>query len=133
MRTFVTCIGLILLLGGCKKTPATTTSEGGKGGNATLTVTPAHHGEFVDTCTVYIKYNTQDAPPGGIYDDSSVCVTVNDTPKATFPGLKNGNYYLLAKGYHSPYTPPYVKGGAKYSITTQSTVNVIVPTYSYLP
>ena len=133
MNRAILIIALILAAGSCKKAADTTVADAGKGGSATLTVTPEHHGEFVDTCTVYIKYNTQDAPANGLYDDSAVCTLVNATPVATFSGLKNGNYYLLAMGYHSLYTPPYVKGGIKYTIAAQSPFNVIVPTYSYVP
>ncbi|MCW3123680.1 MAG: hypothetical protein JWQ38_3172 [Flavipsychrobacter sp.] len=121
---------VLLVVVGCKK-PQQTTSIGGKGGTNTIAVTPEHHGEFVDTCTVYIKYNTLDAPADGIYDDSAACVQVDTIPVATFTGLKQGNYYLFGKGIHATYTPPNVKGGLPCTISNVATVKVYLPTYSY--
>jgi len=115
----------------CKKPVKVPTSGGGLGGTFTIVVTPEHHGFFVDTCTIYIKYNTLDAPANGIYDDSMVCLMVDTTPVAVFAGLRAGDYYIYAHGYHALYVPPYVKGGVPCTLGTLDTVNVIVPTYSY--
>ncbi len=92
---------------------------GGIGGSATLKVTPKHHNKQIDSCKVYIKYNTLDAPAGAIYDDSAKCVLISGVPVATFSGLKNGPYYLYAFGY-DPDVVQNVKGGTPYTITSQT-------------
>jgi len=120
----------VLLFYSCKKNKSNI-SGGGFGGNAILTVSPEHHGLFVDSCTIFIKYGTNDAPADGIYDDSSVCVLNDTTPVAIFKGLTKGLYYLYGRGYHYPYVPPYVKGGLPVTISTEDSQNVFLPTYSY--
>ncbi len=115
----------------CKKPSAPVPTGGGKGGNATITVIPEHHGLYVDTCTIYIKYNSLDMPSNGVYDDSVVCVLTDTIPVAVFPGLKKGDYYIFGRGYHTLYVPPYVKGGLPCKISTEDTVKVYLPTYSY--
>jgi len=98
---------------------------GGKGGNAVLKITPQHHGRNIDSCTVYIKYNTLDAPTGS-YDDSALCVQIDSTPVATFTQLKKGKYYLYGKGW-DPTILQGVKGGLPYTITQESAINVLLP------
>jgi hypothetical protein len=117
----------------CKKSASCTGSGGGKGGNATINITPEHLAYLIDSCTIYIKYGTLDAPANGIYDDSTKCVMVDTTPVATFPGLKPGLYYFYGVGYHTGYSPPYVKGAANYTICKEQVINIYLPTYSYLP
>src|SRR6185312_9044122 len=102
----------------CKKPATPVTTIGGKGGNCTVTVTPEHHGLFVDTCTIYIKYNSLNVPANGIYDDSMLCVMSDTIPIAVFAGLKLGDYYLFARGYHALYVPPYVKGGVPCTLSS---------------
>ncbi len=77
--------------------PATDTA--GKGGNAILKITPRHHGNQIDSCTIYVKYNAVDAPVNGRYDDSAKCILTGGIPVATFSGLKKGNYYLYGYGW----------------------------------
>jgi hypothetical protein len=103
-------------------------SAGGRGGKATLTVTPEHHGQFVDSCTIYIKYATSDAPANGIYDDSARCILADTTPVATFTQLTAGSYYIYGAGYHAGYVPPNVKGGLPVTISKEDTVNIYLPT-----
>lgn len=117
--------------GSCKKIPQTEPFTSGKGGNTTVSVVPVHHSDYVDTCTLYIKYNTRDAPADGIYDDSVVCVLIDTIPVAVFPGLKKGDYYLFARGYHTLYVPPYVRGGMPYTVKSDDSVKIFLPTYSY--
>jgi hypothetical protein len=116
---------------GCKKPAAPAPSGSGKGGSAVLIVSPVHHGQFVDTCTVYIKYNTLDAPSNGVYDDSLVCTMADTIPVAIFSGLKKGDYYLFARGYHTLYVPPYVRGGLPVTISSQDSMKIYLPTYQY--
>jgi hypothetical protein len=96
-------------------------SVGGKGGNATLNVTPQHHSKNIDSCMVYIKYNTLDKPTSA-YDDSAKCVIVNGKPVASFSGLKKGNYYLFGFGW-DPAIVMNVKGGAPKQITEETVIS----------
>lgn len=100
----------------------------GKGGKATLQATPQHHGKNIDSCTIYIKYNTMDAPSNGQYDDSAVCVQVGGKPVATFTQLKKGPYYLYGRGW-DPSISQNVVGGTPYTIadTTATTYALNVP------
>lgn len=96
----------------------------GKGGNATLKVTPQHHAENIDSCTVYLKYNAQDMP--GSYDEEVKCIVENGKPVATFSGLKKGDYYVYGKGW-DPDFEQVVVGGTPYKITEETTYNINVP------
>ena len=127
----LTCCVLSMLAGSCGKHSDPITG-GGKGGSAVLCVTPEHHNSFVDTCTIYIKYGTNDAPANGIYDDSAVCIMKDTTPVATFRGLTRGQYYLYGQGTHFPYVPANVKGGIPCTIINNTDSNYIyLPTYTY--
>lgn len=99
------------------------TPIGGKGGNATLNVYPAHHSKSKNLINmmIYIKYNTKDAP--AIYDDSAHCVDNNGAPFATFTGLKKGDYYLYGYGYDTS-VHQNVKGGSPYTISSESVQSV---------
>lgn len=78
----------------------TVVPDAGKGGNATLQIVPVHDGLQIDSCTVYIKYNTGVVPGQGNYDDSAIAYVNEDgTPIARFTGLKTGNYYLFGRGW----------------------------------
>ncbi len=118
----------------CKSSESTKVTGGGKGGNVTILVTPEYYGAYVDTCTVYIKYGTLDAPAGNVYDDSAVCTLIGGISIATFSNLKIGLYYFLAVGYHMEGGhPPDVKGGAQKTVQSNGTVNVYVPTTWFIP
>jgi len=115
----------ILSLVACKSKDDPQPSIGGKGGNATLNVTPRHHGKAIDSCTIYIKYNATDAPNTGQYDDSIKCSTIGGIPVASFTNLKKGNYYLYGYGWDPTLTPPqHVKGGYAYPIQTEEVQSV---------
>ncbi len=109
----------------CKKKDKDTA---GTGGNTTLVVAPQHHGKPIDSCTVYLKYNTMDAPGTGTsnYDISAKVMMVNGTPVATFPGMKKGQYYVFGFGY-DPSINQNVIGGIPYKITADGTVNIDLP------
>ena len=96
----------------------------GKGGNAILKITPQHHGQDIDSCKVYIKYNTLDA--ANSYDDSAWVIQVNERPVAMFSGLKKGNYYVFGKGW-DPSIVQNVKGGIPYTITEEKTLEITLP------
>lgn len=126
----IAAIAVIMIIAvSCKKnTPA---PVGGKGGKTTLLVTPEHHGAFVDSCTIYIKYATSDAPANGIYDDSARCILSDTTPVATFAGLTTGSYYIYGVGIHVGYVPPNVKGGLPVTIPNNDTLHIYLPTSQY--
>ena len=125
----VSCFAVII---SCKKPNGNTITGGGKGGNATIIVTPEIYDFFVDTCTIYIKYGTLDAPANGQYDDSLVCVLVNDTPVAQFKNLTVGLYYLYGVGYHSIGGHfPNVKGAKSCTISKEAAIRLWIPTYPY--
>lgn len=97
---------------------------GGTGGNAILKITPQHHGNNIDSCTISIKYNAQDKPAA--YDNEVKCVMENGKPVATFSGLKKGNYYIFGRGW-DPSIEQHVEGGIPYTITEEKTIEITVP------
>lgn len=98
----------------------------GKGGNASLTCTPAHHGvsKNIINAKVYIKYNTLDLP--GSFDDSMNCTIINNKPTATFPGLKTGNYYLYSRGLDTTIGVT-VEGGLSFKISEENAQTITIP------
>ena len=101
---------------------------GGKGGSATVVAYPRHHGRTanLDSCMVYVKYNSLDAPANGVYDDSLLCIKGDTLFSAAFSGLKNGNYYFYGTGYDYSISQR-VKGGLPYTITQQISQNLDLP------
>ena len=116
----------------CKPKTSCASSGGGKGGAATISVSPTHAGSYVDSCTIYIKYGSLDAPANGLYDDSQKCRLVDTIPVATFSGLKAGLYYFYGNGYHASYSS-YVKGATNYTMCNEHAVSIYLPTYPYNP
>lgn len=96
----------------------------GKGGNTTLKVTPQHHGDNIDSCTIFLKYNAQDLPSS--YDEEVTCIQENGKPVATFSNLKKGEYYVYGSGW-DPDINQAVVGGIPYTITEDGTLNITVP------
>ena len=131
MRGFIliTCFMVaFLFVYSCRKKD---NPSAGKGGSANLTFIPQHHGRSKNFTwmTIYIKYNTKDAPGNGVYDDSVHCTVSSATDTAwsgTFTGLKDGDYYAYGYGYDSSVYQN-VKGGGPYTITNQQSIT------SYLP
>ena len=99
--------------------------KAGKGGNATLLITPQHHGKNIDSCTIYIKYNTLDAPTTP-YDDSAICIMSDGKPVASFTGLKKGDYYLYGEGY-DPSILQQVAGGINHTIEEEKSIQIFIP------
>ena len=97
----------------------------GKGGAATLKVTPQHHGKNIDSCTIYLKYNATDKPSGN-YDEQVTCVSENGKPVATFTSLKKGRYYIYGRGWDKNIDQA-VEGGIPYEITGETTLNINIP------
>lgn len=123
------CMSL-MAIAGCKHDDQT--SIGGKGGSATLKVYPQHHqvSEDLIDMKVYVKYNTQDAPANGLYDDSATCTYSAGKVEAVFSGLKNGDYYFYSHGYDTVYQQP-VRGGTPYKLSKQETQDMTVPVSEY--
>jgi hypothetical protein len=69
----------------------------GKGGLTTLRVVPIHDSINVDSCFVYLKYNALDMPER--FDDSIYATWDGTQYRAEFSGLKQGNYFIYAKGW----------------------------------
>ena len=101
---------------------------GGKGGNASLTVYPAHHevAKNIIRFKAYIKYNTLNAPANGVYDDSIACSNHDNLVSGTFTGLTNGNYYLFGEGVDTSIGEE-VKGGVSYTIKEQKAQDAALP------
>jgi hypothetical protein len=113
-----------LLLGntGCKKKPAA-----GLGGNANLKISAFHHTFPIDSCTVYIKFNSSEAPADNQFDlEQPLSKDGNGNSFTTFTGLKKGDYYLFARGW-DPSISETVKGGIPYTINTEENINITVP------
>ncbi len=100
----------------------------GKGGSAIVTVYPQHHenAKRLVNVTVLVKYNTSDAPAGGLYDDSVSGSNHDSLVSAVFAGLQNGNYYFYARATDTS-VHQVVKGGAPYTITSQSAQSMVLP------
>ena len=100
MKSLVTIATLflvgIIISEGCKPKQTNTITGGGKGGNSTINVTGEHHGGLLDTCVMYIKYGTLDAPGDNVYDDSEKCALVNGVPVASFDSLTEREVLALA-------------------------------------
>jgi hypothetical protein len=108
--------GLLFFAIGCTKSDVTA----GKGGTAILAVHPEYggsHGGLIN-CTVFIKYNTTQAPADNIYDDSLQCTSVDSMVTGSFYDLQNGNYYLYARCYDTSFNA-VVKGGTSFNISKQ--------------
>src|SRR5690606_2214161 len=97
---------------------------GGKGGNAVLNLHPRHHALYIDSCTVYIKYNASEKPSS--FDDSVECTMVNGVPTGTFSGLKPGNYFVYGKGWDTAIQESVV-GGIPYKISEEKTFDIDLP------
>ena len=125
MKTFITILAMTLCFIACKTKDKT---QPGKGGNATVNVFPQHHevAKNLISFKVYIKYNTQDAPTSGVYDDSVTCTNHDSLVSGSFIGLQNGNYYFYGYGYDTSIKEN-VHGGAPYTITSQTAQNYNLP------
>jgi len=114
---------LLILTSACNRTDKNENTAG-KGGAATLHITPQHHGKNIKNATIYIKYNATDAPAS--FDDSAKCVLADTVPVASFTQLKTGNYYLYGKGYDSAILQT-VEGGINYRIEEEKEISIFIP------
>lgn len=88
--------------------------DAGKGGQTTLRVTPQHHLKNVDSCVIYVKYNTRTMPSNMIFDDSMVVAQQDGRPVANFQ-LKKGDYYFYGMGWDYDIAE-VVTGGAPFTV-----------------
>ncbi len=112
----------------CKPKSSCVNSGGGKGGFASVSVSPSHYGAYVDSCKIYIKYGTLSTPTNGVYDDSAWCVMVDTIPVATFSNLKAGLYFFYGSGYHVA-SNAYVIGQVNYTMCNEHSASILMPTY----
>lgn len=126
-KILLAAVAVTFLASSCKKDETVDEPEltGGKGGAATLRITPRHHNKPIDSCTIYIKYKAKDAPTAP-YDDSAKVLMVSGTPEATFSNLLKGQYYLYGRGY-DPAITNTVKGGIPLEVTEEREYVVSVP------
>lgn len=85
----------------------------GKGGMVKLVIEPTFSGTHVDSCMIYLKYNTTSRPADSVQYDDSMWVQ-NNNGKATFDSLKRGDYFIAARGY-DPVSTETVIGGASFT------------------
>jgi len=127
IRTSIRLSLLILFAwsaGSCNRTDKEEPGTAGKGGNAIIKVSPKHHSDEIDSCRVYIRYNSLDA--AATYDDSTWVVQENGSPVATFSGLKKGKYYLFGNGWDPGVMQP-VRGGLPVTIVEDKVYNLVLP------
>jgi hypothetical protein len=118
-RYFLVFISFISILS-CRKEE----TLAGKGGNATLTITPQHHGLNIANSKVYIKYNAKNTP--SFYDDSVQTNMQNGIPKAIFTQLTKGDYYIYGIGIDTTIMQT-VKGGIPYTIENETAQTIYLP------
>lgn len=116
-------LGIMLLsISACKKKPSA-----GTGGNANLKISAFHHTSLIDSCTIYVKFNSSEAPANNVYDlTQKVAVDSVGDSYAIFSGLKKGDYYLFAQGW-DPAISDNVKGGLPYTISEETDISVVIP------
>lgn len=109
-----------------KPTPTTTLGAGkGDGGNITYHITPIHDGIYIDSCKVYVEYNSEvDQPKTNMYDDSVTCKVIDGVPVAEFKDLRKGTYLFYAHGWDLVRSQT-VEGSRVLYATQERTTNVI--------
>lgn len=129
MKAIFLLLAVPLLFFSCKKGTDEAPPIGGAGGLATLKITPRHHGRQIDSCMIYVKYNTLNPPPAdSSYDDSARCILINGVPTATFGNLKKGNYYFFGYGWDPLLSPPQaVRGGLPWIINEETLQSFDLP------
>lgn len=90
---------------------------GGKGGKATLRITPQHHKVNINTGIVYIKYAAKTMPDDMTTFDAIDTVSATDAT-AVFDNLTQGDYYIYTRGtdYNLPQGNDEVWGGAHFRV-----------------
>ena len=92
---------------------------GGKGGKATLRITPKHHGKNIDSCIIKLAYDAENFP-NKAWDEIKTVSMIDNRPIAAFDSLAPGHYFIYAEGY-DPLTdltdgPADVYGSGSFTI-----------------
>lgn len=111
-----------LLFTACKKDDEIIRTAG-KGGKATVRVKPVNDVRIVDSCVVYVTYNSKET---GVPDDSVVQRLNNNEAIATFPQLRFGHYYFDVYAWDAT-AQRTLRGGRSYEVSPEdSSVNLEV-------
>lgn len=107
MRKLTFLFVLSLVLASCSKE--------GLGGDATLLVTPEHHGDPVPSTaaypdTVFIKFNAKEVPENPTQDYDAMFVGQPGDTHIHCSGLKWGDYSVYVAGYDIAYSDRVVGG-----------------------
>lgn len=105
-NTTITLLISMVLFASCKKNNT--------GGNVSVHISTAHHGNPIPFTKVYIKYGASEFP--GL--EASAYSTVQTTDidgKTTFNNLLHGDYYFFGVGYDTAVQAT-VRGGIKLSV-----------------
>jgi hypothetical protein len=134
MKKYIQTIGLVTLctfaFSSCKKA--------GTDGDATLVVSPAHHGDPIVSNanyrdTIYVKFNAKDLPSDPTHNYDAIFVGEPGEDHVHCPNLHTGTYFLYATGWDTSINPPFgqrVSGGMSVKIKykeRKQEINVTVP------
>ena len=129
-------IGLLLAFSSmttsCKKKD---NCEAGTGGELTVVAYLKHHGSLIanqpgDPDTVWVKFNTQNAPGSGVSNYDKFFVGEDGEDHVQISGLKCGDYYFYGAGKDTTLdsTQDRVAGGIPFSTDkTSGEVNLDIP------
>lgn len=119
---YIAIVLLVIWSSGCRKK-----ESAGLGGNANLYISAIHHAATIDSCKIYIKFNSTEAVSLNEYELSAwVSKDSSGNSYAEFKGLKKGDYYIYGEGY-DPAILNSVKGGIPYTIKDESDFNITLP------
>lgn len=94
--------------------------DAGYGGTANFKITAVHDTIQIDSCLVYVKFNTSVIAADSTYDDSAwAAVNRDGVPQASFYGLKPGDYYFYIDGWDIIRSEK-VSGGLFYTILNEN-------------
>ncbi|MEZ5018397.1 MAG: hypothetical protein R2800_15155 [Flavipsychrobacter sp.] len=86
------------------------------GGNATINIIPRYLNKDIDSCVVYVYYNSKRAPESIFqYNNNMVAKPSGGRPTASFKGLKLGDYYFYGEGYDASRNW-VLRGGATFKV-----------------
>jgi hypothetical protein len=121
ITTIIICF-VLLSLASCKKKPSA-----GLGGNANLKIVVIHHAVELDSCKVYIKFNSSEAVSVSEFDLSQSLQKDSAGKSYTiFKGLKKGDYYIYGEGW-DPSIFNTVKGGIPFTISDEIDQTINLP------
>lgn len=108
-RHIITGLLVAVIAVGCQREnnniPNPPDPEAGKGGKTQLRITAKRYEKQLDSCTIYLKYNALASSKDIKFDDTANVKNVNGTFMVVFDSLKQGNYYMFAKGRDLSLTP----------------------------